>query len=620
MSLKVNHPPGEPLLLYDGECAFCERWITAWRAVTQGVQYRTYQDEGARFPEILVREYAARIQLVMPDGTVFSGAQAVFEALSRKPDSRGWQKELYQKVPLFARVSEFVYGSVSHHRVFFSFWTKVLWNNALEPQKMARTRNLFLKVMGFIYLCAFYSVAKQIIGLVGSDGVLPAKNYLQMIYAQLGVKSYWLNPTIFWLNASQTALYVIAYIGVAFSLLTALGLTQAPLFVILWVLYLSIINVGGVFLSFQWDILLLEAGFLCVFLAPWRFGKQARTAEPSRVIIFLFRLLLFKLMFCSGVVKFSSHDETWRNLTALTFHYETQPLPHWIAWFAHQLPVWFQKLSCAIMFAIELIVPFFIFTPRGIRRFVFVALVGLQLLIIMTGNYCFFNWLTIGLCLLLLDDGLISRGDPKDRREVDGITPHLRRIKAPFGHMVIACLVLILSIPPMARALRYEYRLPTPLRTIQTWLYPFHLVSGYGLFAVMTTTRPEISVEGSEDGKIWKPYEFRYKPGPLDRKPGFVAPHQPRLDWQMWFAALSSYRDNPWFVNFCVRLLEGAPAVLALLKDNPFPEHPPRYVRAMLYRYEFTNSDERRATGNWWKREFAGQYLPVISLQSIRKA
>jgi len=332
-------------------------------------------------------------------------------------------------------------------------------------------------------------------------------------------------------------------------------------------------------------------------------------------------------MFQSGCIKLLSGDPTWRNLTALTFHYETQPLPTWLGWHAHQLPVWFQKASTALMFAIELAVPFLIFAPRRPRFFGCTILIALQIFILLTGNYCFFNLLTIILCFTLLDDAALHSFIPKKLQRFFSRQPSTLDTRAPSSlhtalallrkitNLALVCVFLGTSLIQFSSMFRLRIPWPVPVLAAHEWLSPFRTFSSYGLFAVMTTSRPEIIVEGSNDGVTWLEYEFKYKPGDPKRRPQFVAPHQPRLDWQMWFAALSDYRQNPWFVNFCVRLLQGSPEVLGLLERNPFPNAPPRYIRAVVYDYHFTDFATRRKTGAWWRREREGDYLPAISLR-----
>jgi len=349
-------------------------------------------------------------------------------------------------------------------------------------------------------------------------------------------------------------------------------------------------------MAFQWDVLLLETGFLAIFFAPWPLGRE-KPSPPPTVMLWLLRWLAFRLMFLSGLVKLTSGDPTWRNLTALQFHYQTQPLPNPIAWYAHQLPASVHKFACAGMFGIELLLPFFIFAPwRLVRAAAGTLLIAFQLAIVATGNYTFFNWLTIALCLLVFGEYFPK---PVWRREAPGI-------------------LLALALVPLSlieTAVRFRADLPEWIEQPIGWAMPFHVVNSYGLFAVMTTTRPEIIVEGSHDGEQWAAYEFPHKPGDPRRAPTWVAPHQPRLDWQMWFAALSGPQRTPWFHRFVIRLLEGSPDVLRLLRNNPFPGRPPKYVRARLFEYRFTTPQERAATKDWWYRTPRGSYFPPVSLK-----
>jgi uncharacterized membrane protein YhaH (DUF805 family) len=329
----------------------------------------------------------------------------------------------------------------------------------------------------------------------------------------------------------------------------------------------------------------------------------------SRVARWLLWWLLFRLMFESGVVKLSSGDTTWRDFSALDFHFETQPLPLWTAWFAHQLPRWMLRTATAIMFLVEFLAPCLIVAPRRWRHAGAFALIALQAGIALTGNYAFFNLLTAALCIPLLDDAawparLSARFAPSSTSAPEMKWPLW--LFAP-----VAAVIVLVTIMPLIGSFRTGWRWPDPLASLQRTLAPLMSFNGYGLFAVMTTTRPEIVVEGSMDGVHWQAYGFRWKPGDPRERPRLAAPHQPRLDWQMWFAALGDVRQNPWFVNLLVRLLEGSPEVLALLEWNPFPRQPPRYVRAVMYDYHFTRWGESA----WWRREEKGLYCQPVSLR-----
>lgn len=302
-----------------------------------------------------------------------------------------------------------------------------------------------------------------------------------------------------------------------------------------------------------------------------------------------------------------SHDPAWRNLTALEYHYQTQPLPTPFAWYFHQLPPDFQKFSCLFLLFVELVVPFLIFAPRRLRFFAGGMTIALLALIFITGNYAFFNLLAGAVCLLLYDDAAFAR-----TRKTPARWPEPRVFR---GAVTVVLFFFVLFASGFELLEVFTGTMPRPAATALSWIAPFGVVNTYGLFAVMTTSRLEIIVEGSNDGQTWLEYPFKYKPGDPRRAPVWVQPYQPRLDWQMWFAALGSYQSQPWFVSFMARLLEGSPDVLALLARNPFPSGPPRYVRAQVYDYKFTTLAEKRATGDWWSRQPKGEYFPVVSLR-----
>ena len=600
----------KPLLVYDDACDFCRYWIAQWQHVTgDSIDYTPYQEVASQFPEIPLSDFESSVQLILEDGTVFSGAEAVLRALNSA--SLLW---CYSRVPGFAKVAETVYRFIAQHRPFFSAMTRWLWGTHTESTTSHFSRWLFLRAIGCIYLIAFLSLWVQIHGLVGSSGILAADEYLSAVRQQVGTAGYHLVPTLFWLYPSDLFLHILCAGGVVLSLVLIAGFFPPITLAGLWVLYLSLVSIGQVFLSFQWDVLLLEIGLLAIFFAPLQTRDTlSRASQPSTAFLWLLRWLLFRLMFASGFVKLAS-DEVWRNLTALNFHYETQPLPTSIGWYLHQLPEWFQKISVIGMFAVELVVPFLIFAPRRLRTAGCIGLVGLQVLIILTGNYCFFNLLTIALCLLLIDDVTWKRLLPQR------LMPTIRSLIQPIHRYrrasmaVVAIFLFLLSGIRFSGQLFREAQLPDV-----AWITPFRSVNTYGLFADMTESRPEIIVEGSNDRILWKTYEFRWKPGDLTKAPKWVAPHQPRLDWQMWFAALQGdYQRTYWFLNFMGALLQGNPTVLKLLAENPFPDTPPRYVRATLYDYSFTELSTKRSEGIWWEREWKRIYCPAISLRRER--
>jgi predicted DCC family thiol-disulfide oxidoreductase YuxK len=639
MAAAEKHPGAEkpldrPLLLFDADCGFCRFWVARWQAMTRGqVEFAPAQQEARRFPQIAKEAWKRSVQLVTPAGEVYGGAEAVFRTLAYAAERR-WMLSAYRHVPGARVVSEGAYRLVESHRGFFSRLTQLGWGRNPEPLSFLLSRWLFLRLLGLVYVIAFLSLWGQLAGLIGAHGILPVGNFLQGAQHDYGADAYHLFPTLAWINSSDAALKFLCGAGALSGLLVILGIVTGPALALAWMFYLSLVTVGQDFLSFQWDILLLETGFLAIFLAPWRLIEPPWRSVNSRVsptVLWLGRWLLFRLMFLSGAVKLLSGDAAWRNLTALEYHYWTQPLPTPVAWYAAQLPAWFQRASVVGAFALELGIPFLIFTPPRLRKLGAGLIAAFQLLISLTGNYCFFNLLTIILCVLLLDDAFLNRWFPtrvvgyfaeghlSGAPLAEGVGAERRTsLLGTAGRVIraaLAVLILIVSGTEVLGTFRLGAAVPSFARQLVYWQAPFDLSNSYGLFAVMTTSRDEIVVEGSADGQTWLAYEFKYKPGNLARRLPWVAPYQPRLDWQMWFAALATYQENRWFDNFMIRLLQGSPEVPALLATNPFAAEPPRYLRAALYTYRFTDFAERRATGDWWKRERKGLYFPEVSLR-----
>ena len=595
--LRIANPPSKPVLIWDGDCHFCRMWIERWRATTAGV----FVDE---------------------NGEVFTAAKAVYRSLAGR-SSRKWMIWSYANIPGFAAISEFVYKIVARHRPFSSAVTRLLWGEDVRPSTYFWTRKWFVRALGLVYLVAFVSLWVQVDGLIGANGVSPLRQFLPAAREQLGANAPFVLPTLCWLNSSNAFLHFLCGAGAFISILLIAEIVPVISLITLFVLYLSLTIAGQTFLSFQWDILLLEAGFLAIFFAPWQLWRK-RDREPpfSRLGFLLLKLLLFKLMLMSGVVKLTSGDESWGWLghswhwnlaTALDYHYWSQPLPTIFAWWMDKGAEWFKHFSVAFCLVVEIIVPFFIWTPRRLRLIACGLLIFLQLVIALTGNYCFFNLLTIALCLLLIDDASLAKIFRRASPERDS-----RRSWAHWPAGVILILTLPLNALLVLSAFRPEIAWPRPLAKLYRHVESFRIVNGYGLFRVMTKERNEIVLEGSADGIDWLPYEFKWKPGDVMRAPGWCAPHQPRLDWQMWFAAFETYRENPWFVGLAIQLLKGSPDVGGLLAHNPFPQKPPRYIRARLYDYRFTTAAEHQQSGAWWKRRELREYLPAISLENLR--
>lgn len=599
----MNADPGpRPVFVYDGDCGICGEWVTYWRRLTgDAVIYRPYQQVGADYPDIPVEQFARAVHLFDRDGTVLTGAAATF-ALYRGRGFHGLLPLLYRLLPGFAPLVEFLYRFLSRHRGLLAFITHGLWGRDMHPPAWRTTSWLFLRLLGLVYLGAFVSFGMQITGLIGSDGILPVSTLLAAVESQLGHAGYWLAPTVFWFSAGDAVLTGVCSAGALFAVLIVLNRFAWPALFGAYVLYLSLVVAGQTFMAFQWDLLLLEAGVLALFL---------RGGHP--VTVWLFRWLVFRFFFLGGMVKLLSGDPSWDSLTALDFHFETQPLPTLLAWYAHHLPQPVLLALTAATLIIELLVPFLVFAPRRARHAAAWCFIALQIAILLTGNYNFFNVLTLAICLFLFDDAALARVLPARFLAARAQVP-----PAPAGRpaqaviIAFAALAVFSSSELLWRSLQRERG--TDVSAVSRALGPCRCVNGYGPFAVMTTVRHEIEIEGSRDGTTWQPYRFRYKPGDTGEIGGWIIPHQPRVDWQMWFAALSRPGQQPWFQNLLIRLLQGSPAVTGLLAVDPFSGEPPRWVRARLYRYEFTTPAQRAASGDWWVRTATGDYFPPASL------
>ena len=462
---------------------------------------------------------------------------------------------------------------------------------------------LFIKLLALVYFIAFASFSSQVLALVGEHGILPVTDLLDQAETKFGWMRFLAFPTVFWINAGDTALTAVTWLGCAFSVLLFLNYGTRFSLIALYLLYLSVYHAGQTFLNFQWDYLLLEAGFLAIFLTP-----------DSRVVILLYRWLLFRLRFLSGLSKILSGDPGWAGLSALVFYFETQPLPHIGAWYAHQLPQWLLILATAATLFIELVVPFMMFMSRRYRFTAAWLTIALQLLIIMTSNHNWFNILTIILCLFLFDDRALRRVLPTGicnwlllQEQVSSIPAHLR-ISSYFFAVVIL-FTSSAQIWEMAAGKRASGRPGKALDYIERWA----LANKYHVFPTVNQQRMELIIEGSIDGRTWLPYRFRYKPGELDKPLQVVIPHQPRLDWMIWFVPLSPVFTD-WFENFLARLLENSPEVIAQLDHNPFPDSPPVAVRVQAFEYTFTDLDQHADTGNWWNLRYLGPFEPAPGL------
>ena len=481
-------------------------------------------------------------------------------------------------------------------------------------------RWLFLRALGLVYFSAFFSLAFQIRGLMGPDGILPAHQYLQAVAQAVGHTSrLWYAPTLLWFSSSSTMLVVLCWVGMSASLLAVLNLWPRGMLAICFLCFLSFVSAAQDFSGYQSDGMLLEAGFISLFLAPPGLRPGLGDSHPpSRASLFLLLWEWFRIYFESGVVKIASGDPQWRHFTAMDEYYQNGPLPTWIGWYVQHLPHWFHAATVYATLAMELGLVWMMFLPRRWRIVLFFIVTPWQIGVILTANYTFLNYLVLSLGIFLLDDRFIARftgffigGDS----ETSAVAPAARRLGAAYDLVKLSVAAVMLSWIFYATTVpllwMFTTAIPLPVKLIRD-LEPFRIANEYGLFAVMTRGRYEIEFQGSQDGQNWTAYPFRYKPQDVKTPPGIYAPYQPRFDWNLWFASLGSWREYPIVANTEVRLLSNDQDVLTLFAGNPFPQQPPQQVRALLWQYWFTSLAEKRATGNWWRRQLLGLYAPML--------
>lgn len=455
---------------------------------------------------------------------------------------------------------------------------------------------LFPRMLGIIYLFVFVPFLFQIKGLIGKEGILPISPLLKHYQKYLGWKRFYWLPSVFWASASDRALMIVPAIGSLLALLLFLGFYPFILLPLLILLHISLISAGQDFLSFGWEMFFCEISYNAFLISL--------TNDINPLAWFSINLLLFRFHLKSGTSKLQSRDPSWRNLMALKYHYETQPIPNAIAWYFHKLPLWFHKFSTAAVLFIEIVVPFGVFGGETVRLATFAILFFLQLAIWISGNYSYLNYLTAVLLTLLLSDQFLS---PYFHTPVHEPSSWLLHGFVSAG----ALLLIVLQLMRLWNDFSYRRSISQCL----AYFEPFYLANIYGIFAVMTTKRYEVVIEGSDDKEDWEEYLFRYKPSELNRRPRQVSPYQPRLDWSAWFLPFQNFEQEKWFHQFLFCLLEGKKEVLKLLRHNPFPDKPPTFIRVQLYQYTYSDFQTKKETGNWWNREYVGQFSPNLKLK-----
>lgn len=475
------------------------------------------------------------------------------------------------------------------------------------------TRFMILRLLGLVYAVAFLVAINQLVPLIGSSGLLPVGNYLKLVSHALGsdMAGFVRLPSLFWLWHSDTSLLLVSWIGFILSCLVVAGYANAPLISIVWFLYLSIVHLGQDWYGYGWEIQLSETGFLAIFLCPlWDMGPFPKRAPPVAIIV-LFRWLIFRIMLGSGLIKFRG-DVAWRKGTVLFYHFETQPIPGPLSRWFHFMPRLFLKLGVWFNWLAELLAPLFIFWPRWSRHIAGSVIVLFQFTLIVSGNLSFLNWLTIIPALACFDDDFWAKLLPgvlvRKAKAAANMAEESRSMRT--GSYIIAGIIALLSLQPVFNMLS--------TRQIMNSSYdPLDLVNTYGAFGSVGQERLNVVFEGTMDDTTgnkanWKPYVYKYLPVLLDRRPPQIAPYQPHLDWQMWFAAMSTAGQYPWTYNLVWQLLHNDPGAVSLFAQNPFPGKPPRYIRAVLYHYKFAQPGNPQHL--WWERQRVADWIPILSI------
>ena len=491
-----------------------------------------------------------------------------------------------------------------------------MYNEAIPepaaPPTYWLTRFVILRLLGIIYAIAFLVVINQILPLIGSDGLLPLHLFINRIERALGPTSSFIRlPSIFWFNHSDKTLLVTAWIGFLLSCVAAAGYANALMLAVLWFLYMSFVHVGQEWYGYGWEIQLLETGCLAIFLCPLIDMRPFPKRAPPMPMIVLFRWLIFRIMFGAGMIKVR-WDVNWLNGTALWYHFETQPIPGPLSRWFHFLPHAVLKIGVWFNFLAELVAPWFVFWPRFARHIAGTVIILFQLNIFISGNLSFLNWLTVVPALACLDDGFWKKILPKMLLRKAERAVANAEVSKPMvtTAWVVTAIIGLLSIQPAINLLSAK-------QIMNRSFDPLDLVNTYGAFGTVGQERLNVVFEGTQDDDTsdnanWKPYIYKGLPVDPNKRPPQIAPYQLRLDWQMWFASMSTPEEYPWAVHLIWKLLHNDPGATSLFADNPFPEKPPKYIRAVLYRYSFAKPN---AAGVWWKREKISNWLPPLSVE-----
>eukprot|EP01047_Picozoa_sp_COSAG01_P058058 COSAG01_NODE_6791_length_3496_cov_1.503091_3_plen_610_part_00 len=595
-----------PLVVYDGLCFFCSRCVAFLKArIASPMFYIPYQELGDTFDAKSMTSFKRALHLFTEDGKMYFGADAVFRIFSILGGIYSLPLFLYGNLFFFDKFSEFIYVSIAKNRSFFSYLTRLF--TCFSSYASHVLALFFLRALACVYFLAFLSLFLEHKGLYASGGILPFVDLFDVYEFKFGHYNFFKLPSLFWFSQHDLFLLLFCILSLFASVLLFINIFPAFMALFLWVSYLSFVTAGSVFMQFQWDYLLLEVGFLALFLCPFRYSIFSRYVyRCSYIWVFLFRLLLFRLLFFSGLVKLLSLDPSWSSLSALNFHFLSQPIPHYLSYFFHLLPDYLLKAGVLFAFFVELVVPFFIFLTYKFRKYAFYLINLFMLFIMLSGNFCFFNILLMSLTIFLLDpESLLNRFSILRLNFFKFKVLVIEKALSLRVFQFLLAIILFISVIHFEVNRFMPRYVPRPLAAPVLDIFP--IVNAYGLFAVITQRRYVLEFEATMDGLYWESYTFRYN------APKWSFLMQPRLDWQLWFASLTSYEGSPWMPYFLHALLLAKPDVINLLDEAPFVYKAPLAIRINRYEYKFSELSDFMK-GEYWRKEYLDTYLPAISL------
>lgn len=590
-----------PLLIYDGLSPFCLLCLKLIKWFTyQKIHYLPVQQIKHFIVPDDFKSYSGSFFYLNSAGIIYKNLEAFLHILAPANLIFRLLNILYKRFFYFRIFSHFIFDLLNK---LYS----ILLKNKSRNDEYQLISDLFVRLLGLIYFCAFFSLLLQVKGLYGQEGILPFSLIFKWFSYEIGFNDFLKIPSLFWMNQSTFFIVTLTSIGILFSILLIIGILPFVSLFLLWLIYLSVVSAGLIFMQYQWDILLLEISFLSFFICPLSFTLYSKKKfKVSTIVIFAFRLLLFKLYFTSGLVKVINPQSSWLNGDALMYHFQTQPLPQISSWLLHKLPTFILKIGTICVLFIELFVPFLFFLNKYLRLISFFIINSFMISIIFTGNFGFFNFLAIILSVFLLDDNFI-------KKRLSHYSKSSFIIKRSWLYnLICSSLALFICFYSISNQFfRFIHQKQPFLKDISNLINPFFISNSYGLFAHMTKKRYELDIQASMDAITWVSYKFKFKPNDSSDFPLFIAPYHPRLDWQLWFSSLRNYSDKSWINYFIDSLFLQKKDVLNLLSSDSKVNFKPQFIRIIRYEYRFSDIKTLK-NKKIWNKKFNDIYLKPV--------